>query len=370
MRSWLLATLVVATVVATSSHDHGVASLSSGDDVGQGAEAAKMRQDAVRKIEDMISPDPGLGEGSETRLPKAVMDHLNSLEDQVAELKDAGHTIVETTKMQMRSRLNNRKEKYYKRMKKSTQYRDKMKKIVDRATRAITAQTIRAGKYRAINKVLAEKAGYAASLKQSLDDMTGKLHTTIQVTETLTQKAAKDATTIHDLSAKVAALQAKQGLHHESDKHLTLEQQIKKQKKLAQAAHSKASELHNQAAAAHDAEGFKDSAAEAKAMAQKSLSAAEADNLKVDDEGTADVEAQDEDAADADEKKAEDEEEEAKALIKKAKKAKKKAKKEAKAAKKVAKAKKKAEKLQEEADKAKEEAAGAGDDDDDSGDDQ
>jgi len=387
--------LAAALVVSNATpvlHDDGVVALldvdadhKNGDRHNAGdteSTQAERRREAVAKIREIIAPGQldhmpeSVGEAADSmEMSPVAKKRMSMLEEEISRLQRSRHTVAEQTMIKMRTRANRGKERYFKRMKGSSQFRSKLGKMAEQAARKVVKQTVRAGKYFAINKVLEKRAAYVQGLRDSLQDMTGKLHSTLQATEELTSQAAKDESIITDLKAKVAKAQAEQGLHPNGDstKKLTLEQQIKREKKLARNAHMKAADFHAKAGDAHAKAGSKTASDAAHAAAKKSQDAANADNLRVDDGSEKSDDPEDVDSAKADkaESTAEDDEEEAKAaeekakkLKKAAKKAKRKAKKEKKAAKKIAKAKKKAEKLQEKADKAKEEAADDGGDDD------
>merc|ERR1712153_246481 len=133
------------------------------------------------------------------------------------------------------------------------------RRIAGRAAQQVARATETAGKYRAINKVLTAKTGFAGALKKTVKGMVGKMHAAIHATEMLTEKTEQDEKTIKDLRAQVAGLelQVEQGGGKPDDggKGLTLEKQIKREKKLARQAHEDAAKHHDEAAAGHKSAG-------------------------------------------------------------------------------------------------------------------
>lgn len=344
--------LAAALCSAVSEDDNSVAALSESE-----VAPVDLRAQALKKVESLIDTKgqeakPGVA-ASENILEKKK---ITMLEDEVHTLKQEQVTIAEKTATDLRATLNQQKEVYFKKMQKASNPTARDRRIAGRAAVQVAHAMDKAGKYRAINKVLTAKAGFAAALQKTVKKLVAKMDAALSATEMMTEKTEKDTKQIKDLKAQVAGLelqveQGKNGGADDSAKGLSIEKQIKREKKLAREAHKEAAKHSKEAADGHSAAGEMAQATESAKKAKMAVDKASNENLA--------------DKAESDEDKAEKEEEKAKSLEKKANKAKKKAEKEKAAAQKVKAAKKKAEKAEEAADKAKDEADAAGDDDSD-----
>lgn len=343
--------VAVALCSAVSEGDHAVAVLGEAE-----VDPVDLRAQALKKVENLIDTK---SQGAEAGVAATdtVMDHkkMAMLEDEVRTLKQEQATIAEKTATDLRASLNQQKEVYFKKMQKASSPTARERRIAGRAAVQVAQAMDKAGKYRAINKVLTAKAGFAGALQKTVKKLVAKMDAALSATEMMTEKTEKDAKEIKDLKAQVAGLElqvekSKNG-GDDSGKGLTIEKQIKREKKLAREAHKEAAKHSREAADGHAAAGDDSKASKSAKNAKDADAAANSDKLN--------------DKAEDDEEKAEAEEEKAKSLEKKANKAKKKAEKEKAAAKKVKAAKKKAEKAEEAAEKAKDEADDAGDDDSD-----
>jgi len=189
--------------------------------------------------------------------------------------------------------------------------------VAARAAAKVAQSADEVGKYKAINKVMTQKAVQSLHLQDTVEKMSGKMVAAIKATSMLVKKSEKDNEIIRNLQRKVAELEAGPkpkgkpadtagadagtpeeagapteqdalGKYKGCDKSLPKEERVKCEKDRAKAAHEKAADLHNQAADEHEASGDQEAASSAQESAAQSRQKAKADNLKTEAGQTAD----------------------------------------------------------------------------------
>jgi len=238
----IAATLVVVAamlVSATATRQDNDAAVHTLDDQSDGAKMFQeeaSRRKAMDALEKLVAPKTELAESNEDAalasapIPPAMKVLTATLEAKVARMNVEKHGLAEQTKIDMRARLNRNKERYFKKMTHGSSFKKKLGKLSKKAAIKVVQQTIRAAKYRGINKVLAKKAAWIDTLKDSLGETTKKMHSAIEGTELLTEQTKKNQEKITQLRADVAALE---GGAAPDPKKMTIEQQIKHEKKQA-----------------------------------------------------------------------------------------------------------------------------------------
>jgi len=244
--------------------------------------------------------------------PAVAADEAAKLKEEVTLLRGKLNTIAATTAADMREKLNQQKEVYYKKMKYAGSYKGKLALATARAATQVAEAAEESGKYKAMVDVLRTKAAYGSGLKKTVAGLQGKMVAAVEATAQLESQ-------IQALKAENAKL--KSG-HNPEDVAMIakLKNKLKSsggnakaEKEAAKAAHKKAADLHKAAGDEHKQAGDDKAAANAGANAKKAEDAANHPQLKTGDkkpEEMGDDDEEDDEDEDPDDDDADDDDDE------------------------------------------------------------
>merc|ERR1712072_31685 len=201
--------------------------------------------------------------------------------DEVTHLKLEVQTIKAKTEADMRAKLNEQKESYFKKMKKASSFAGKLELATARAAAQVAEVTEENGKYKAMVQVLKKKAAYGEGLRRTVTQLQKKVVASVEAVAELesqkdkAKKGAKDAKKAKRNPADVALI-AKLQAELEKKNKPSKADQAKAEKAQAKAAHKKAGKLHKKAKGEHAKEGDDKAAKQADKDAAKSDKAAAA----------------------------------------------------------------------------------------------
>merc|ERR1711981_664073 len=184
---------------------------------------------------------------------------VTKLQAEVKYLRGEVDAIAAKTKADMRAQLNEQKESYYKKMKKTGSYKGQLALATARATTQVAEVTEEMGKYQAMVVAAVEAT---AAIESKMEKDKAKIAALEK-----NKRSPEDIAMISKLKDKIKSLQSN------SDA-------IAAEKKKAKDAHNKAADLHKAAAGEHKKEGDSAAAKSADGEHKKSKDAANADNLK------------------------------------------------------------------------------------------
>merc|ERR1719440_1695591 len=179
--------------------------------------------------------------------------------DEVTHLKMEVQTIKAKTEADMRAKLNEQKESYFKKMRKASSFAGKLELATARAAAQVAEVTEENGKYKAMVQVLKKKAAYGEGLRRTVTQLQKKVVASVEAVAELESQKDK----------------AKKGAKQKKNKPSKADQ-AKAEKAQAKAAHKKAGKLHKKAKGEHAKEGDDKSAKKAEKDAAKSDKAAAA----------------------------------------------------------------------------------------------